>query len=32
MNRQDVTRRIAGWKRILNTLRLHYGDRTSRRA
>ena len=26
-NRQDMTGRIAGWKSILNTLTVHYGDR-----
>jgi transposase-like protein len=26
-NRQDLTGRINGWKAILNTLTIHYGDR-----
>ena len=26
-NRQDLTGKIAGWKSILNTLSIHYGDR-----
>ncbi|MEI2697687.1 MAG: hypothetical protein V9E94_04840 [Microthrixaceae bacterium] len=26
-NRQDLTGRINGWKPILNTLTIHYGDR-----
>jgi putative transposase len=26
-NRQDMTGRIAGWKSILNTLHVHYGER-----
>ena len=26
-NRQDLTGRINGWKQILNTLSVHYGDR-----
>jgi transposase-like protein len=26
-NRQDMTGKIAGWKTILNTLTVHYGDR-----
>jgi putative transposase len=26
-NRQDMTGRISGWKSILNTLHVHYGDR-----
>jgi putative transposase len=26
-NRQDLTGRISGWKEILNTLHVHYGDR-----
>ena len=26
-NRQDMTGRITGWKTILNTLTVHYGDR-----
>ena len=26
-NRQDLTGRINGWKTILNTLTIHYGDR-----
>jgi transposase-like protein len=26
-NRQDMTGTIAGWKQILNTLQVHYGDR-----
>lgn len=26
-NRQDLTGKIAGWKNILNTLTIHYGDR-----
>jgi putative transposase len=28
-NRQDLTGRISGWKRILNTLSTHYGERIS---
>jgi putative transposase len=28
-NRQDLTGRINGWKQILNTLHVHYGDRIS---
>ena len=26
-NRQDMTGTISGWKQILNTLHVHYGDR-----
>jgi putative transposase len=26
-NRQDMTGKINGWKTILNTLTVHYGDR-----
>jgi putative transposase len=26
-NRENMTGRIAGWKQILNTLTIHYGDR-----
>jgi len=26
-NRQDLTGKISGWKQILNTLTVHYGDR-----
>lgn len=26
-NRQDLTGKINGWKKILNTLTVHYGDR-----
>ena len=26
-NRQDMTGKINGWKNILNTLHVHYGDR-----
>ena len=26
-NREDLTGRINGWKQILNTLSVHYGDR-----
>ncbi len=26
-NRQDLTGQIRGWKQILNTLTMHYGDR-----
>ena len=26
-NRSDLNGRVAGWKRILNTLHIHYGDR-----
>ena len=26
-NRQDLTGQIRGWKPILNTLTIHYGDR-----
>jgi len=26
-NRQDMTGKINGWKTILNTLSVHYGDR-----
>ena len=26
-NRQDLTGQIRGWKQILNTLTIHYGDR-----
>ena len=26
-NRQDMTGKINGWKNILNTLTVHYGDR-----
>ena len=26
-NRQDMTGKITGWKTILNTLTIHYGDR-----
>jgi hypothetical protein len=26
-NRQDMTGQIHGWKQILNTLTIHYGDR-----
>jgi transposase-like protein len=26
-NRQDLTGKIHGWKQILNTLSVHYGDR-----
>jgi hypothetical protein len=26
-NRQDMTGKIAGWKTILNTLTVHYGER-----
>ena len=26
-NRQDLTGKITGWKNILNTLTIHYGDR-----
>lgn len=28
-NRQDLTGTISGWKQILNTLHIHYGDRIS---
>jgi putative transposase len=26
-NRENMTGRISGWKAILNTLTVHYGDR-----
>ena len=28
-NRQDMTGSVSGWKQILNTLQVHYGDRIS---
>jgi hypothetical protein len=28
-NRQDMTGKINGWKTILNTLTVHYGDRVA---
>jgi len=27
INRENMTGKIAGWKSILNTLSIHYGDR-----
>jgi putative transposase len=29
VNRQNLTGQINGWKQILNTLTIHYGDRIS---
>jgi putative transposase len=28
-NRENLTGKINGWKKILNTLTMHYGDRTT---